>query len=317
METRKIIAFGRNSFVVSLPKQWVDKYNMRKGDELFISQAGDTLSVSPSNIHSLNKPREITLHMRNKKMDYLETEIIWAYLTNFDSITVRCDTKFERKKLLLVKEVMQNLAGLEIMEETTTKITARDLINISQISIEKTIRRIDIMVRGMMNDAKASLDEDNYDSIFDRDDDVNRLVFLAYRIMRSAVINPTTARELNLSFLDILTYWHILMRLEKIGDQCKRISRFSREADMPPKRRKMIKEIFGRVIEDYEGVMKVYYMKRREEAFRLANAYKEEVEDLHALLKDPCDPPTVNIIENLKSMTSSIKHIARSMIGGG
>ncbi|MFH1133717.1 MAG: phosphate uptake regulator PhoU [Nanoarchaeota archaeon] len=317
METRKLIGFGRNSFVISLPKDWVLRNKLKKGDELFVTMAGDNISLSPNNLITPTKPREVAINVDGKGMDLIETEIVWAYLTNYDIITVRSEEKFDRKKLNRVKEILQNLAGLEIMEETNNKVTARDLINISQISVEKTIRRVDILVRGMLEDSLKSCKEDHYDSIFDRDADVNRLTFLAYRIMRGAIINPAMARDLNLTFLDIMMYWHILMRLEKIGDQAKRIARFTRQSVMSEHMCTSIETIYHTIIKDYEEVMKVYYTKKQEDAFKMATAYKEEVAALNKLLDDSPDPSTVNILENLKSMTSSIKHIARSVIGCG
>ncbi|MBU0980661.1 MAG: AbrB/MazE/SpoVT family DNA-binding domain-containing protein [Nanoarchaeota archaeon] len=318
MDTRKIIKFGTNSFVVSLPRSFIDKFGLRKGDEVYVKEMEDSINYSPSNFSALQKPREITIHMKNKSLEIIETEIIWAYLVNFDTITVKCENKFDRKKRSRIKEVLQNLAGMEIMEETVCKITARDLININQISIDKTIRRIDIIVRGMIQDSMRCLREDHYESIFDRDEDVNRMAFMTYRIMRGATQNPVLARSLNVTFIDILTYWQIISRLEKIGDQAKRIARFARKAKYPAKMRPRLEAIYKVIFKDYEEVMKVWYMRKHEEALRLANSYKEEVRTLNKLIKDfSPTPDIVNIIENLKSMTSSIKHIARSIIGGG
>ena len=47
MGYRKLIGFGDSSFVVSLPKDWVNKHGLKKGDGLIVDvDNGQFLSVS-------------------------------------------------------------------------------------------------------------------------------------------------------------------------------------------------------------------------------------------------------------------------------
>ena len=43
MEFRKIIAFGKSSFVVSLPKAWMVAHNLVKGDVVYLEEEDDDL----------------------------------------------------------------------------------------------------------------------------------------------------------------------------------------------------------------------------------------------------------------------------------
>ena len=38
MEFRKLMAFGNSSFVVSVPKAWVEKNRLKKGDVLVVDE---------------------------------------------------------------------------------------------------------------------------------------------------------------------------------------------------------------------------------------------------------------------------------------
>ena len=39
MEQRKLIRLGNSSFAIALPKDWVDKSGLKKGDNVFLEQA--------------------------------------------------------------------------------------------------------------------------------------------------------------------------------------------------------------------------------------------------------------------------------------
>ena len=47
MTYRKIIGFGGSSFVVSLPKEWINKYGLKKGDVVNIEEESDMLRILP------------------------------------------------------------------------------------------------------------------------------------------------------------------------------------------------------------------------------------------------------------------------------
>ena len=48
MDKRKIIAFGTNSFVISLPKIWIKNNRLNKGDVVNISLEGSDITISAS-----------------------------------------------------------------------------------------------------------------------------------------------------------------------------------------------------------------------------------------------------------------------------
>ena len=46
MEYRKLISFGKSSFVVSIPKPWINKQNLKKGDVLYFEETEENLILS-------------------------------------------------------------------------------------------------------------------------------------------------------------------------------------------------------------------------------------------------------------------------------
>ena len=335
IDFRKIIGFGNGGYVVSLPRRWINKNKLKKGDLLTIDEGSDELTFSLNAEEQKKEEKEITIEAEGQELDRLKTEIVSAYLNNYTSIEIIS------KKLLTnvieVKDILRNLAGLEIMEQTSTRIVARDLININDISIENLIRRMDIIIRGMIDDCfKGIYGEDHYESIFQRDIDVNRLFYLAIRVIKNALKNPRLARAFNKDTYQLSADELIIIRLEKIADRQKRIARYLRSAKMRKVTVKELEQLYQDIKKAYYDVMKAYYTNNRNIAFEIEFANKQRIKDCMGFLernsgcylnidiirksknKKEIETNTcvqiAKIVENLNAMATSIKYIARTII---
>ena len=46
MDVRKLISFGKGSYIISMPKTWVEKNKLKKGDFISVSDDGFELVLS-------------------------------------------------------------------------------------------------------------------------------------------------------------------------------------------------------------------------------------------------------------------------------
>ena len=91
--------------------------------------------------------------------------------------------------------MIHDLIALEIMEETSDRITAKDFLNLDEIDILDTMKKMDRITRDMMEDSHGSFDEDKYPDLSLRDKDVNRLLYVASRSIRYLQRRPALAKE--------------------------------------------------------------------------------------------------------------------------
>ena len=56
MEYRKLISFGKSSFVVSLPKSWIKQNKLKKGDLIHFEDEGNNLVIKKKEEESKDKP---------------------------------------------------------------------------------------------------------------------------------------------------------------------------------------------------------------------------------------------------------------------
>lgn len=318
MESRKIISFGSSSYVISLPKAWVTENKLKKGDIVHVDDKKTELLVYPSVIKKDDEPKRTVILTDDKDLDYIRTKIVSSYLNGYDVIDIK-GSKLEQDAPH-IKAILRNLTGLEIIHQASDKISAKDLLNIGEINIGTLIRRMDNIVRSMVIDAIDSTNKDHYASIVERDMDLNRLAFLAFRVIKTALNDNALAKKLGLSNCDLLQNWIVVSRLEKIGDQQKRIARHLRAVSLHKKEKEELNKILSLVQNDYVDVMTSYYKKDLEAAYSIDNTNSTRMLVCKNYLETIRGDELVDVartIDHLKSMRTDIKTIARAVMDGG
>lgn len=322
MESRKLISFGSSSYVISIPKAWVKKNKLEKGSPIYLNEKLDELVISVNGV-SKKQTKEAQLDVANKSISRIKAEIVASYLNNCDIIEIR---NAKEEDIPQIKGILRNLAGFEIMEQTQTKIVVKDLINIKEVSIKTLIRRMDIIIRSIFDDLILNINEklDNLlKNFYQRDMDINRLFYLVRRVMTAALEDPNVARILETNPIEIVFDWGVAERLEKIGDQLKRIT--GRLCTVRPEKRqqKFVNAIFEELRTTYLSIMKAYYSKDKNTAFEVELANAKRIDKCNELLKhlethrdmEQHEIDNLAILaEKFKDMSTAIKNIARVII---
>lgn len=311
MDFRKLIKFGDSSYVVSIPKPWIIKNNLNKGDLVYFTHnSKNELILSPEIKKEKIEQKEITISVDNENMEEIKRRIIAAYINNFHTINLvgnELESKYSE-----IRNDLHDLMALEIIEQTKNRIVAKDFVNMRKISIPNLIRRIDIITRAMIDDSKATLQKDLYENVYQRDQDVNRITFLIFRAIKYYLNNPVAAEAVKLTPNDLLNYWQIANHLERIADESKRVARFLREVKLNDKEAKKLIEIYSNIENFYLDTMKVYHKEDKEGAYKMTLRKKELIIECNAYFNKHYDKPWVpNIIEKFKAMTDHVHTIVK------
>ncbi len=311
MDYRKLIKFGNSSHIVSLPTSWIKKNKLKKGDLIYFNENGNgeiVLSAKEGNNEILDK--EITIDVTGKNFNEIRRELSTAYVNNCRIINII--GKDLNEKSQDIKKCLQNLMALEIMEQTSKNIVAKDFLDLNTISMDNIIRKIDIITRALMSDSKLTVNQNNYENIYQRDEDVNRLSFLVFRTVKFALNNPQTLKNFNITPLGLLGYWQLTNYLEKIADETKRISRFVTRAKLKGKRASDFVILYSKIESHYLETMKIYHNKDKESAIKLTDKKQYYIELCDEYLKNYINSKWVpNLIERLKIMINEIHSILR------
>jgi len=271
MDYRKLISFGKNSYVITLPKAWVRQNKLKKGDLIYVDEAKGSLILQPKSAESDSEEEsKIIINVDGKQFKQVKRQIIGAYIRNVKTIILEGDEIKDRAKDF--QSVIQSLVALEVMEQTSKKIVAKDFLNLDNVSIKALIRKIDIIIRSMLEDCVSNFEEDNYESINYRDADVNKLTFMMFRIIKYGFENPTYMfKKFNLSIVDLSSLWWVSFDLESIADEIKRMARYMNRTNLSKKEKEEYKNILGDIKKSYLGMMKAYYDRDVESVHQIIN----------------------------------------------
>ena len=232
-EVRKIQFTGKSTYVLSLPKKWVNELNLKPGDPVTIIREPDnTLSiVSDITRSSLEAVDEATVQvLRDENANSLKRKIVSMYLAGYNIINLKSKlVRINPVQREAAREVVRrNLVGTEIIADSSDLITIQVLITLPELSVNTAVRRMFLLATSMHRDAMISLTELNAelaDAVIKSDDEVDR--FSLY-ILRNLVIATKNERILNDVGLkktsDCLSYRLAVKSIERIADHASKFA---------------------------------------------------------------------------------------------
>ncbi|MBS3749237.1 MAG: phosphate uptake regulator PhoU [Candidatus Thermoplasmatota archaeon] len=230
MEIRRVQMTGGSSYIITLPKDWVKTVNIGKNDPIGLLQQPDgTLLVTPKMDKEQTK-RSIRFKVENgAKQSFLFRKLIGAYIAGFNAITIESKPRIQPKTRSTIRRFIQTTIGQEVVEETDTTITVKDLLNPSEMPFHRTIKRMHIIVKGMYEDTTTALkthDKNLAEDVIKRDGEIDRLHWLVARQHRIIQQNVNFVEKMGITVDTATTSYLISRILERIGDHVNRIAEY-------------------------------------------------------------------------------------------
>ncbi len=301
MIIRRLVKAGQASHTISLPKEWLDRHKLKKGDLVYLSEKGDKeLVITPeSKADEVVPQKEISIPVDNKEMSTIQREVTSAYINNYNTIVLSGQSVTQKTKD--IRKILHDFVALEVADQTANSIVAKDLLNLKEISIDKTLRRMDMLVRSMIQDSIAALDNAELaQSVMVRDYEVNRAYFLLMRLLKSSLTNKQIADFFQLSNNKVLSYYYLTINLENFADSAKQLAEYLGKE----KKKDKVKGIFQRVEKSYLDAMKAYFTRDR----KLADSVALMRDDL---LKDAGELPagTAELFRTMVTLTNNVARL--------
>lgn len=264
MYVRHVQLTGGSSYIITLPKNWITKYKIKKNDPLGLHVKSDgTLLVTPR-IQSaqIEKVKEFNINGLLKQEDLLQL-LIGAYIVGYNTLKINSKERLSTSVRRTVKTFTQLAIGPEVIEETDSSITLKDLLNPFEMPIDKVIKRMHIIVKSLYEDTiQAFQTRDAYlvEGVTARDDDVDRLNWFIARQYNILLENVDLTDKLNITIDRALTCFMISRIIERIGDHVVRIAentpamlnnKDEKIIDEINKASKLSLEIFNKSIESF------------------------------------------------------------------
>ncbi len=228
MEIRKVQLSGGSSYVLTLPKEWISKHNIKKNYALgLIPQDDGTLIVTPkTSPEKIYKKKKIIID-DIKSSEYLFRLLIGSYISGFSTIKVISRKGLKPFMRDSVNSFTRKVIGTEIIEEDIKYITIKDLLDPSEMPFSKTMNRMSIIARTMHIDAIKTLkkrEKSIAEEVDRRDREVNKLHWLVSRQFNLVLNDATLCKKMSVTQEEATFYYLVSRLLERIGDHAVKIA---------------------------------------------------------------------------------------------
>ncbi len=222
------MSLGKSSLVVSLPKEWMQLNDLKKGETVAFSiQKDRSLLIYPRNLKK-TEPKEITLGIsQNEEEIFITQKILGSFLNGYSGIMLSSENVFTVPQT----KAIRNMAGrlyMRVMEAEPKYVYIQNLMDESKASLEQAIQRMHLISRSMCEGALTALKNNDValaKSSFSLDDDVDHFAFFINRILRNAAQDPNLAKELHIDPLDCMDHQMLVSRMEHASDYAAEITK--------------------------------------------------------------------------------------------
>jgi len=221
MDHRKIMALGQSSRVVSLPKEWLRLNKLDRGDTVLVRIQRDGSLVILPTTEIDEEVKQIHLQISVDEGDEsIIRKIISTYLDGYTLVTLKSGNIFSARQQKAIREIIRRLYMM-VIESESNRIELETLVDETKVSVPSCVERMHMMTYSMFRDTIQALkneDESLVLSVLSLEEDVDQMMYLVLRILRSAVSNPVLSNQLNLDPLDCLDYQTLVHSIERVAD---------------------------------------------------------------------------------------------------
>ena len=319
-ETRKLQYTGGSSYIVSLPKKWIQDLGLKQGDHVTILRQGNTmLQISPASKRVAKEQKEATIEVsKNNNPYFIARKLIALYFVGFNVITIvpKEDRLLVEQREVIKGIVRRILMGTEIIADSATGITLQVLINLLDLSVDAAFKRMLLIAKSMYRDTLIALKENNVElagEVAKSDDEVDRFSFYIVRQLKIAIKNEHLLKEIGLEEpRNCLGYRLIAKSVERVADHAVVIAKDIIENPHP-----LNKDIVDKIINMSYFALEVLddaclsMFKRDYEAADRAIEKARKIDELErAILRIVSKPRDLSELYRIKLITENIRRVA-------
>ena len=200
---RKLAKIGPSTLMISIPSAWAKEHQLKKGDAVNITTEGKTLTINLE-----DKKKEKTIIINAENLDTMLNRTIGAcYKKGYTTIKILFPDHAH-----LIKHydsITQSWTGMEVLEQTPTTITLRQISPLQEETYESVLNRTFLFLIATSQEAYEAAknnDQENLYHITQRDKTQNKYCDICRRILNTNHINNSNA------------HYYIVEQLERLGD---------------------------------------------------------------------------------------------------
>ena len=261
-QIRKIQFSGGSTYVISLPKIWVEELGIKPGESItIVKNSNKSMTLYPREKKGLESKKVAVIQSSKKDPgESIKRKIIAAYLAGYKTIKLRSKgMKIPLEQIQEVRKLVRSsMIGTEIVESSSDGITIQILTRLPELSFDVALKRMFLMASNMVMESIDSLSERDVlhaEEVENMDDEVDRFSLYIRRNLALALGNEAILQEIGLRQpSDCLGFRTVVNRIERIGDHASLIAKRVKflEENIDPKIISKIKKLSEKSLNVFE-----------------------------------------------------------------
>ncbi|OGF56824.1 MAG: hypothetical protein A2Z21_02580 [Candidatus Fraserbacteria bacterium RBG_16_55_9] len=215
---------GGNTYMITLPKQWIDRLGLKKGDPLTLVQVGSGIYFYQAHERKSEATRTQLRAEEELSGEALVRALLSLYIAGFDVIEVVGPITEEQRKV--VREATQRLIG-EILQETDERLLIQTLRDPEVLSVPQLLEYIYENAAEMWKEAADALLEGHpkkASRVIQRDERVDRFYLRLSRQLYATLRDPLAEVERGVSRVDFFNIHLVARQLERVADHAVKVA---------------------------------------------------------------------------------------------
>jgi len=327
-QTRKIQISGGSTYIISLPKEWVEELKIKVGENVTITKnPNHSLTIFPREQDNDKKTIAVIYPTQKESGDSIKRKIIAAYLSGYKAIQIKTKgMKIQSAHSRSVRELVRSsMIGTEIVESSSEAITIQILTRLPELSFETALNRMYLMATNMVKESIEALEETDIshaDEVVNMDDEVDRFGMYMRRNLVLAIGNQSILQDMGLKKpAECIEYRTIVSKIERIGDHAGLIAKRIKfiEDKIDPKIISRIKKLSEKALEVFEesiaAVQNHDFQKGENVAEKVSKIIEDEKEIMSKIKDNEKNATVVRfVLEDLRRIAEYSSDIAEIAI---
>ncbi|PWR75263.1 PhoU domain-containing protein [Methanospirillum stamsii] len=304
---------GGSSYVITLPKDWVESTHIKKNDPLGVIVQPDGTLLITKNTTGDQVQRIKTLEINSGiDPDFFLRILIGVYIAGYNAIHITTKDRITGLIRMKLREFSNMVIGPEFVEETDSSIIIKDLLNPLEMPIQNSLKRMFVIVKGMHTDAIDAFiahDKDLITDVIERDNDVDRLFWLIARQTNMIMHNVHLSKKMNVNISEMLPHFQIARIIERVGDHSVRIAKNANRImneQIPNEIHNHVKTASTGALNTFEKSIESFFTHDLKKANKTIE-YMYQLEDTYSIINTEILSLPVNLAVPIRNITDSIR----------
>lgn len=285
VQTRRLQMTGGSTYIVSLPKEWVDELQIKKNSDVtLVKNSNDSITLFQE---EQGKKGQGTAFVGVKdSKESIRRKIIAMYLSGYKMIEIKTKgMEIPSTHRSVIRDLVRTtLMGTEIIEASSEKIILQVLTQLAQLSFSVALKRMYLTAVNMHREAieaLGNLNSEQGEEVIKMDDEVDRFSLYIMRNLNLALENVQILLDSGLQkSSECLGYRTVVKCVERIADHASLVAKKIKYLDsqIDKKILKEIKKLSEESIEVFENSIAALSKRDYAMAEKVASSVSEVIE---------------------------------------